>query len=341
MRILLVKLNHIGDTLLMTPTIKHIKESFPNARIDVVVRKGCEGVLEGNEHIEEIFTIAKPEKKNRKFGESLKELYKVSKALISKKYDWAFDLSNSDRAKLLILLSGAKYRGINRWNANLGFKKYLFNRFSDYAWGKNHQVLKDFKTIQEIMQTSGEAGTLHINLEGIDNALLQRFDLSPSKYIVIHPTSRWSFKEWSIFKWREVGNYFIQKGYKVVVTCGPSKRETEYAEKIVKNIENAFSTNGKTTLKELAFLIKNAKLFLGIDTAAMHIAAAVQTPVVALFGPTDEWSWHPWKVEHRLALGECPCKIARKITCDKSKILPCMESIEVNEVISAAEELTR
>jgi heptosyltransferase-3 len=338
MKFLLVKLNHIGDTLIMTPTIKYIKENFPNSTIDVVVRKGCEGVLEDNEYIDNIITIARPEKNKRNLKDSFKEFLSLFKKVFFKRYDYAFDLSNSDRAKFIILLSLAKRRGINAWHANLGLKKYLFTDFSYYAWGKNHQVYKDFRTVQDILKKEGEPGPLYINIKNIDKNILKTFKVKSGKYVVIHPTSRWSYKEWNIEKWREVIKFLKRKGLEILITCGPDIKEIEKVKKISNGLDVKI-TEGNTTLKELAFLIKHAKFFLGIDTAAMHIAAAVNTPVIALFGPSDEWSWYPWKVKYKLVLGNCSCKLTRKFICDKSKLLPCMDSIKIENVIQAIKDL--
>jgi heptosyltransferase-3 len=338
MKFLLVKLNHIGDTLIMTPTIKYIKENFPNSTIDVVVRKGCEGVLEDNEYIDNIITIARPEKNKRNLKDSFKEFLSLFKKVFFKRYDYAFDLSNSDRAKFIILLSFAKRRGINAWHAKLGLKKYLFTDFSYYAWGKNHQVYKDFKTVQDILKKNGEPGHLYINIKNVNKNVLKRFEIESKKYIIIHPTSRWSYKEWQIDKWREVIKYLKNSNFEILITCGPDKKEIEKVKKIADGL-NVKITEGKTTLRELAFLIKNAEFFIGVDTAAMHIAAAVQTPVIALFGPSDEWSWYPWKVKHKLVLGNCVCKLTRNFICDKSKLLPCMDSIKVDDVINAIKDL--
>ncbi|WP_456457488.1 putative lipopolysaccharide heptosyltransferase III [Nitratifractor sp.] len=342
MKFLLVKLNHIGDTLIMTPTIHAIREAYPDARIDVVVRKGCEGILEGNPDIDNVFTIARPEKGKRSLPQGLKESLKLLSSVAFRRYDYAFDLSNSDRAKLIIALSFAKRRGINRWHAKLGWKKYLFTDFSDYAWGKHHQVLKDFNTVKEILDFSLEPGPLRISTQAIDAlALKQRFALVEKPYIVIHPTSRWSFKEWEVSRWREVIDFLAKQGYEIIITCGPDPREIDTAETLAKGFSNVKLTRGKTTLRELGVLIENARLFIGVDTVAMHIAAAVDTPVVALFGPSSEWSWSPWQVPYRLVLGDCPCKISRKFTCDKSKLLPCMESIKTSEILQAVNDLMK
>jgi heptosyltransferase-3 len=71
----------------------------------------------------------------------------------------------------------------------------------------------------------------------------------------------------------------------------------------------------------------------------MHLAAAMQTPIVALFGPSSEASWRPWQCPHELVLGDCPCKVTRQFICDKSRPYPCMERIQVDAVLQAAERV--
>jgi len=94
-KVLLVKLNHLGDTLLATPTLRLLRNRFPQAEIDVVVRAGCEAVLEGNGDASRVITVPGA---------------KALLAVLGRRYDYAFDLSSSDRAKLLILASLARAR---------------------------------------------------------------------------------------------------------------------------------------------------------------------------------------------------------------------------------------
>jgi ADP-heptose:LPS heptosyltransferase len=99
------------------------------------------------------------------------------------------------------------------------------------------------------------------------------------------------------------------------------------------------SVRGQATLRELAWILRRARLFCGVDTVAMHLAAAVQTPVVALFGPSSEWSWRPWQTRHELALGPCACKQTRRFVCDRSRPYPCMEAITVETVTEKIQRL--
>jgi len=343
MKILLVKLNHIGDTLLLTPTIRFIRERYPDAEIDVVTRRGCESVLEGNPGITNLIPVASPEKNRRSLLNSASEFLNAFRAVFCKRYDYAFDLSNSDRAKFWILMSCSRKRAINGWHARLGIKRFLFNRFTDFAWGGEHQVLKDFRAVADIIEPSASPGPLYINTD-IDTAgLEEKIPFLPrlDNYALIHPVSRWAFKEWVPERWAEVSDWLTKTyGCAIVFSSGPDGNEQAYIRNILRySGETHYYTEGLTTLREFAYVAKGARLFLGVDTVAMHIAAAVQTPTVALFGPSSEWSWRPWQCRHELVLGDCSCKTTRKFVCDKSRPYPCMEKIQTGEVMDAVRRL--
>jgi heptosyltransferase-3 len=311
MKILLVKLNHLGDTLLLTPTIRFLKEQFPAAEIDVLVRAGCEEVLRGNPDIHRIFSIGGREKAGG--------FMRNARGILLRRYDYAFDLSDSGRAKFWILLSAARIRGINGAYNSVGWQRRLFNRVSLFKWGPEHQVFRDFRTVTEIIGLKGEPGPLRFypqaefeNMPGILPV--------PDNFAVIHPTSRWAFKQWLPERWAEVADEIRRRhGLAVIFSTGPARREVEYV--------------------QLGALLGRAKHFCGVDTVAMHLAAAMQTPTVALFGPSSEWSWRPWQCRHELALGDCSCKRTRQFICDKTKPYPCMERITVEEVLAKARVL--
>lgn len=340
MRILLIKLKHYGDTLLLTPAIRAIHQQFPEAQIDVMVRSGCEIMLQGHPAISHIVPVAHPEKRRRSWRQSFQELLTALKLVCRHRYDYAFDLSNSDRAKLWVVLSRARCRAINRKHRRLGWKARLFNQFSDYLYYWDHQVLKDFRTITDVMQIQAEPGPLEFHGQADAVALWAKLpDFSPqSPYAVIHPTSRWAFKQWFPQRWAEVADHLsLTHGFQIVFSSGPGVQETEYISQILKCVRRKhWTTLGKASIPELALLMKQARLFLGIDTMAMHLAAAVQVPIVALFGPTLEASWRPWQCPHELVLGPCECKKNRRITCHKNQIYKCMAAIEVKDVLAAA-----
>jgi len=311
MRILVVKLNHLGDTLIMTPALRLLRSRFPQAWIDVVVRAGCEAVLEGNPDLSQLHTVPG---------------WRTPAAVLRRRYEYAFDLSDSDRAKLLVLLSGARYRGINARYGVKGWRREIFNRVSMFDWPPAHQVLRDFRTVADVIG-AGDAppGPLVFNAE-----VEVPTPLPP--YAVIHPTSRWAFKQWLPERWAAVADFLAARGLRVIFSHGPG----ENVDAILEKSKTSPLKAGDLSLRQLGRLIQRSRLFLGVDTVAMHIAAAVQTPAVALFGPSSEWSWHPWQSPHQLVLGECSCKASRKFVCDKTRIYPCMERIGVDAVCAAA-----
>lgn len=343
LRILLVKLGHLGDTLLLTPTLRLLKTWRPQARVDVMVRSGCEVLLRGNPNVDRLLPIAAPEKQRRDFKRGVREFIAALRAAALARYDYAFDLSDSDRAKFWIALSAAKIRGANDTARAMGWKGRLFNRLSYFDWTWQHQVLRDFRTVADVLKIEAEPGPLEFYARTSAEELKARLDLSQATggYAVIHPVSRWPFKQWLPERWSAVADDLHSRlKLTVVFSCGPAPREVETVQSILAaSRQRHVSTGGRLTLDDLARLLEGARLFLGVDTVAMHLAAAMQTPTVALFGPSSEWSWHPWQCRHDLVLGECPCKAARKFVCDKSRPYPCMEKITVDNVTAAVDKL--
>lgn len=117
-----------------------------------------------------------------------------------------------------------------------------------------------------------------------------------SSYVVIQPTARQKFKCWDDEKFAEVIDNLQSRGYRVILTSGPSKDDLTCVANIAQQCRQSPVTEfaGKTTFSELGALISHAALFIGVDSAPMHIAAALETPIICLFGATDHQYWKPW-----------------------------------------------
>lgn len=124
-------------------------------------------------------------------------------------------------------------------------------------------------------------------------------------YVVIQPTARQIFKCWDNDKFSKVIDALQQRGYQVVLTCGPSADDLACVDEIARGCETKPITGlaGKTRFPELGALIDHAVLFIGVDSAPGHIAAAVKTPVISLFGATDHVFWRPLDREYYSILG--------------------------------------
>ena len=123
-------------------------------------------------------------------------------------------------------------------------------------------------------------------------------------YAVIHAATRWSSKSWDQARWQTVVRALLKKFPQVIISCGPNAREIAEAEQLCAGDQNQkgclLSTGGALSWSQLASLLGSAELFVGVDTAAMHLAAAVQCPSVVLFGHAPAYQFRPWKSPYRV-----------------------------------------
>jgi heptosyltransferase III len=157
-------------------------------------------------------------------------------------------------------------------------------------------------------------------------------------YVHIHPASRWRFKCWPAEQNAELINRLTAEGHQLVVTAAPEPEEMAFVEKIVERTK-AIDLAGKLSIKELGALAARAKLFIGVDSMPMHLAAAMGTRTVALFGPSGESEWGPWNVEHRVIRSSHSCRPCGQDGCGGGKVSECLVFLSVDAVHSAAREM--
>src|SRR5262249_2873076 len=146
---------------------------------------------------------------------------------------------------------------------------------------------------------------------------------------------------WAPAKWETV----IQRlqatfGAQVMVTCSPDPKEIEFAKAVLDLCATRPAARlGAMSLGQLAALIQRADVFLGVDSAPMHMAAAVCTPVIAVFGPSCDAIWSPWSENNRVIRRPCPCLDQKKNICSPEKGMDCLNNIPAEEVYKAASEI--
>jgi heptosyltransferase III len=339
MRILFIKLQHIGDALMMTPTFVAVRRAYPNALLWAVVRRGSEGILGGCPEIDRVLVSEAPEAEQRSWKTRWHEL-KLIRELRQQGFDYALDLGNNDRGHWLAWLSGARvcvadvgsrppgrwWRGKFKWfDMPTGMREQI------------HRAEKDFLTAQSAFRLNGSPGPLKF-----DSARTSPF-LTPAParpYVILHPCTRWDRKKWPEDRWQRVAAYLRDCGYQVVVSTGPDPDEVAVADRLTAAVgKDSFSTQGRANWSQMAWLLYRARLFVGVDTAATHLAAACQCPVVALFGPSIPSCWHPWQVVHRLLVPSPEAKMAQGLESPNASGTKLMEAIRSEEVIDACAAL--
>ncbi len=306
-----------------------------------MVRASCEVILENNPDVSRVFSIARPETHQRTIRTALEENIRLFSGILRTKYDFAFDLSDSDRAKLWVWLSRARVRGFRRAGLERSWMHTVFTHFDELPLSSAHQVVKDFETVTRIMGIQGEPGPLRFHPKTDASDLGSRLPWlhAPKPFAVVHATSRWSFKEWIPQRWAEVIDRVSAMGLHVVLSGGPDPRERETISRI-QSLATTPTTAiaGEVSIHELGYILGRARLFLGVDTFAMHLAAAMKTPTVSLFGPSQLKAWTPWQNRAAIPKTLCECPGSRYREC-ANPVSRCLSGLSVASVLDCVERL--
>ncbi|MEF9944298.1 MAG: putative lipopolysaccharide heptosyltransferase III [Burkholderiaceae bacterium] len=350
-RVLIVSLRFLGDALLSTPLAAAVKRDWPGCTVDMLVFKGCDGMLEGNPDIDRVLTV--PQRPGK--GEQLQQLRSLWN-----RYDLTFITQTGTRPFLYGWAAGrmsvapvSAERGKSWWKQAL-LSRHLRWNLDAPRFLENEQLLSLVGLRNAPPPCPPSAGLDRAGLARLTGAKLKQ------PYAVIHPSPRWQYKRWTNQGWRELIQALLDHGLGVVLTGGPGEAEREYLESVRGELrhEALWPVPGRLSLAQSADLIRHATLFVGVDTATTHIAAATGTPTVALFGPTDPTVWGPWPATSGAAytrsapsqqrgnvlLIQNPhhaCQPCQKEGCDRhvNSRSACLDDLEATVVIRRAEQL--
>ena len=330
-KILIIKLRYIGDVLLATPTVRAIKAARPDVRVTMMVNRGTEDVLTGNPDIDEIVVLDK---------ESLAAQSRLMAGLRSRRFDWVIDLTDGDRSAFLSWVSGAPVRiGFNdehRWRG-----KY-YTQVVQPVPGVQHRIDRDLEALKPLdIQGGSKDPQLWLTPEEMNSAdqLLDQLGVQRSQPIVVlQPGARYWFKAWPPERFAELADQLTSQ-YGCQVLIGGSNQDIDLAQQIQQKAKSSpIVMAGRTTIKQFAAIAKKSALFVGSDSGAMHIASAVGTPVVALFGPSNPREWGPRGGPVEVLYKEIDCRSCFHPTCMRGEE-NCMRLIAVHEVVAAAQRI--
>lgn len=336
MRLLFVKLRHIGDALLLTPTLAAVKQALPKSEIWVVVRKGSEGILAGCPHIDQLRGAMIPEHgaaRDAHRGADRRLLGELRSA----GFEHAFELGGGDRGRWMTWLSGARGRTANVTSSQFPvWWKAAFNRPSLTRRRGHHEIARDYLTVGDVLPLAPEIPDFTFD-PGAMSAWRPAQDLE--EFAVIHAGTRWARKAWPEERWIETIRALSHRVPRIVLSSGPDESERALNRRLCSAAgPAALSTDGQTDWRQLAWLLSRAKLFVGVDTAAMHLAAACRCPTVALFGGSKIHEWHPWRVRSIVVRPQDWIGEERAARMLDSEL---MREIAVGKVLEACEEILR
>ncbi|MBI5274612.1 MAG: putative lipopolysaccharide heptosyltransferase III [Chlamydiales bacterium] len=338
-KILVIKLRHHGDVLLTTPVFYNLKESFPNASIDAYVYKDTWPMLEGLPFIQQGILYDRSWKKKGFFYRHYKELlvlYKIWK----NKYDIAINLTEGDRGAIACMISQAKVRvGVDPKGTGMAGKARCYTHLIKEIKGMRHTVEMNLDVIREMgINIKDKALHFHIPLSEMEqvDALLSK---APKEFILVHPVSRWMFKSWPVHLMATLlKEIHCETNAFFVMSAAPVKEEMEFVDKIIALCPQVpiLNLSGNVSLKGLGALIHKATALITVDSVPMHLAAAIKTPLVAIFGPTSEQRWAPWQHDKAVVVyQEMPCRPCYQAGCNNSYRSECLETLPVSKVKKA------
>ena len=345
-RALVIKLRHHGDVLLASPVFSALKAHAPHVEIDALVYADTAEMLTRHPAIRQVHRIDRRWKKLGALRQASAE-WRLLATLRARRYDLVIHLTEHPRGAWLARLTGARWAVAPAVKGRGRFWKNSFTHFVNTPSNAlRHTVERNLDALRRIgLQPGPEERTLCLvpghNAEERIAGLLRQHGLTPWQFIHIHPASRWHFKCWTPERMAELIDHLQADGHRVVLTAAPDPAEMAMLDAIQSRLtQTAVSLAGKLTLKELAALAARARLFVGVDSAPMHIAAAVGTPCVALFGPSGDREWGPWGVPHRVVTSDRhPCRPCGIDGCGGGKISDCLTSLPVEHVLAAAHRL--
>lgn len=299
MKILLIKFRAIGDVLLSTPLVENLNRIYPDAKIDFVINKESKDILLDNPNINDLFTYDRSKIKEKNIFLQIVDELKFIFGFFFKKYDIVMNLTEGDRGSIISWFADAPKK-IGYKPRNKILKK--LNIFSDTIKEDHsmHIIKQNLRFLEFInekpLSTSTKLFFKNSDKTKIDKLLKEK---NIKDFIHIHPTARWFSKCWKDEHWAEVIDYLQkEKKIKVILTAAPNENEMKKISNILFHSKTKpLDLSGKITLKELAYLSNLSKLYLGADTAPMHMACALNVPAVALFGKTNPLQWGPWDNE--------------------------------------------
>lgn len=342
--ILLVQLGDIGDVVLTTPTIRAARETHPDARVSIVVRKPFGNLLLADPNLHEIIEIEKIH--NSKFR-ALLEQTRVIRRLRQARYDLVIDLRTGDRGAILSFCTGAVERVGRYCSGKQSWHNHLFTKIVRDPQAAPLPVHPGADQSLRIVRPIGidtEDSVPRLYVTPTDRArtvqLLSEFGLTPAgRWVTLNPFSRWKYKEWDSGKWGEAIDQLWDK-YRVPSLLIGSRDESLSADLIVAGRQgHTFNLAGKTTLGELAALISMSTLHMGVDSAAPHIAAAVGTPSVTVHGPSDWRSWRTVDDMHKVVNSFMDCNPCYRMGCNDSGHSNCLGQMEAKKVIEVVDDL--
>jgi len=335
-RILLIQLGDIGDVVLTMPAVRALRERFPESSLVIAVREKARGLVDDCPWVDGVVSI---DKKKRIFARALSYEAGFIKDLRRWRFDTAVDLRTGTRGAILARLSGAKTR-IGRY-ADDGelWRNRMFTHLvrpplqelNQYVAEHHLNILSPLK-LKPVDRIPSLVVSNARRKKGV--RLFREAGIPTDRPVIgFHPFSLWKYKELDIDQCVSLVNYLCNAyPVSVIITGAPNERERA-AQVAARCGAEVFNLAGKTSIGDLPAIFELCRLFIGVDTAALHIAAAVGVPTAGIFGPSSPVSWAPRGKQHVVVSKDLDCVPCRRKGCQDSERSRCIETLTIEDIL--------
>lgn len=340
--ILIVKLSAIGDVIHTLPSLAALRRLYPKAHITWVIEEAASDLIKGHPDLNRVLVSGRKRwlhdlKTGRDAGKTLGEIRTFLRALRDRPYDLVIDFHGLLKSGLIVLLSGGKRKlGYDSLQEMSGLfltekipedmGKHAVDRYLDFL---DYLGAGPRKKPEFLVPFTEE------NIRRAENLLKEEGIGRQDLFAVLSPVALWETKLWEDRKFAQLGDRIARElGLRIVLTGGDAAGNLSRIQSMMK--EGAVNLGGKTSLKDLAALYKLASFLVTTDSGPMHLAAAVGTPVIALFGPTSPARTGPYGEGHTVIRTDISCSPCFKKKCETVR---CMKEITVEEVFQTVKNM--
>ena len=332
-RVLLVRLRSIGDTVLSTPSLFALKRFLPDVQVDILVEDWVAPLLANHPHLSNVIVLERG---------GLRARARVARELRAANYDVVYNLHGGTTATFLTRATGARHR--------VGYKTYQYAQLHNHQapsplllWGqqKTHSVEQQLALLgwTGVPVTDRPRTQLGVSPEAAESVRRQlaAVGLEDRRIALIHPAAAFATKQWATENFARVAEYVAERGLAPVAVVGPHEKavlESLLAESSVHVVTFDLS------LPEVTALAARSQLFVGNDSGIAHIAAAVATPSVVIFGSSNIAHWRPWNTAAaEVVFEEMSCQPCHGYFCEKFAQPECILRVPVTRVAAAIDRV--
>ena len=345
MNILIVKLSAIGDVIHTLPALNAFRNYYPDANITWLVEEDAASLVIGHKALDRVI-VSKRKRWLRALRSlfllsTIKDVYGFIKVLRDTRYDMILDFQALLKSGILIALArGQRKIGFGKGLEHMEHSYMFLNERIPAVDMEIHALTRGMVLLNAIgiptKEIEYKLPVSNDDCEKVDE-LMKRHDINGVKFLIaINPVAKWESKLWPKERFARLADMIIDEyDARIIFTGGSEDRH------IIQDIMSAMKGRalnlaGHTTLKMLAALYEKTVLVISTDTGPMHLAAAMETPVVAIFGPTAPWRTGPYGSGHRVVRADPECSPCFKRQCET---MDCMHQISVDQVFDAVSKI--